>query len=130
MANSVTGGKSMAGSKRGLRMADGFRKLTDLMARYHEVKNHDYANAVDPLANLRKHGEYGIVVRMDDKTSRLESFFGPKGRAKLKVKDEKIEDTCIDLANYALLLILLYRDNQARASRTRNQLPKRSRSRN
>lgn len=102
---------------RGLKMADGFRKLTDLMARYHEVKNHDYANAVDPLANLRKHGEYGIVVRMDDKTSRLESFFGPKGRKALKVKDEKIEDTCIDLANYALLLILLYRDNQRKAKR-------------
>jgi len=33
---------------------------------------------------------------------------------KLKVKDEKIEDTLLDLANYALITLILYQESKER----------------
>lgn len=88
-----------------------FRQLLAEMQAMTDRKNHDYAGPDDPLANLRKHGEYGVVVRMGDKVMRLEQFFAPGSKRKLKVKDEKITDTCIDLAVYSLLCLILSEEN-------------------
>ena len=46
--------------------------------------------------------EEGFVVRMSDKLMRVANLVS-SGNPNL-VEDEKIEDTLIDLANYALLL--------------------------
>jgi hypothetical protein len=100
----------MAVSKRE-RINKRFRQLLADMQKMTDRKNHDYAGPDDPLANLRKHGEYGVVVRMGDKVMRLEQFFQPGSKRKLKVKDEKITDTCIDLAVYALLCLILSEEN-------------------
>lgn len=65
-------------------------------------KNSDYTGTSDdPFANFRKRGEFGFLVRMDDKLARLESFIQ---KGSFQVADESFEDTCIDLANYAILL--------------------------
>ena len=73
-----------------------------------QKKNHDYAAQADPFFNLRQceafglcSVEQGILVRMTDKISRLSQFV--KNR-ELKVADESIEDTLVDLVNYAVLL--------------------------
>lgn len=87
-----------------------FKEITEKMLELTGRKNNDYGGPVDPLKNFRKHGEYGIVVRMDDKMSRLDSFFAEK-RA-LEVKDESIEDTAMDLAVYAIILLIMSRDNR------------------
>ena len=85
----------------------GFSKTLKTMDKVQRAKNHDYSGVVDPFANfelVEKFGvcstEEGIVVRMTDKLSRISRLL--KGDA--KVLDEKVEDTLIDLANYAIIL--------------------------
>jgi hypothetical protein len=73
-------------------------------------KNADYSGSgVDPFANFRQVGslvqkpdviEIGFITRMSDKMSRIGSFIS---NGTLQVKDESVEDTLLDLANYCLL---------------------------
>jgi hypothetical protein len=63
-------------------------------------KGHDYSGTEDGMGNFRTFGWKGIVVRLDDKMQRLIQFC--KGGT-LKVKTESVEDTLIDLINYAAL---------------------------
>lgn len=72
-------------------------------------KNHDYAgkSGNDPFANFRRceamgicTTEAGFLVRMVDKLSRL-STFAESGQ--LMVKGEGVQDTLIDIINYAVL---------------------------
>lgn len=56
--------------------------------------------------------QLGIVIRMNDKIQRLlnihkKSIFNGE---ELSVSDESIDDTCIDLMNYANMLIVLKND--------------------
>lgn len=72
-------------------------------------KNADYSgSSPDPFKNFKTVGFYdqswiliGFVTRMTDKFSRIVSFI-QKGI--LLVKDESVEDTLLDLANYCILL--------------------------
>jgi hypothetical protein len=80
-----------------------FTKLTEKMRAITERKNNDYATDADPFRNFRTFAELGILVRMSDKFSRLRTAIEDK--REFKVDDETIEDTCLDLANYALLLL-------------------------
>ena len=82
------------------------------------VKNHDYATGGDggPFANFARveamgvmTTEQGFLVRMIDKMSRLSTF----ARAgKLKVSDEGVQDTLLDLVNYAILLSAYIHDKR------------------
>lgn len=72
-------------------------------------KNADYARGDDPFKNLRRHGTHGIVVRLDDKIARLDTLTDPRFDGVAQVKDESIEDTAKDAANYSILLIMLHR---------------------
>lgn len=65
-----------------------------------EKKNHDYAAASDPFRNFRMFGPLGILVRLSDKMSRLRSF---EEEGQLLVKDESVQDTVLDIINYAVL---------------------------
>ena len=82
-------------------------------------KNRDYGDTEnnDPFANLRIDGPGGIVVRMQDKLSRLRTFT-KKGR--LTVEEESVYDTAIDLMNYATIFLALIADEQYR--REKDQL--------
>jgi hypothetical protein len=83
--------------------------LTDLMIQIATSKGADYtAGSGDPFANFRLTEslgittvEAGILVRMTDKFARLTNL--TSGR-KLQVREETLEDTLLDLANYALIL--------------------------
>ena len=74
-----------------------------------KAKNEDYTGTdPDPFANFSKveklgicSTEIGMLVRLNDKFSRIISFV-QKGF--LLVKDESVEDTCIDAANYFIFL--------------------------
>ena len=60
-------------------------------------------------AQNRTLAQLGIVIRMNDKIQRLlnihkKSIFNGE---ELSVSDESIEDTCIDIMNYANMLIVL-----------------------
>jgi hypothetical protein len=65
-------------------------------------KHHDYG-----ADNLKRHGLKGILVRLDDKTARIDNLLKIKdGSAPNKV-GETIEDTFYDIAGYAIQAILL-----------------------
>lgn len=66
-----------------------------------ELKNQDYGGVADPFANFRRFGALGILVRLDDKLSRLTSFVE---KGDLKLKSESVQDTIVDGINYLVLL--------------------------
>lgn len=61
-------------------------------------KNNDYGDA------FATYGPVGVIVRIGDKISRLQSI-SKKGIT--LIEDEKIRDTLIDLHNYAAMAIML-----------------------
>jgi len=69
-------------------------------------KNEDYALEEDALLNFRRHGVEGILTRIWDKYVRIEHLL----KKEASVKDESIEDTLLDLSNYALLALMLYKE--------------------
>jgi hypothetical protein len=72
--------------------------------------DHDTAHP-DPFANFRRHGALGILVRMDDKMARLNTYIK---RGSLAVEDESFIDTAIDLMNYSSILVGFLLDEQKR----------------
>lgn len=86
------------------------KSCCDKMMAITKAKNSDYTGeSGDPFANFAQIGmlvqapsivEIGFITRMSDKLSRIGSFV-TKGT--LQVKDESVEDTLLDLANYCLL---------------------------
>lgn len=80
-------------------------KMHDITTR----KNNDYTGASDdPFSNFKLtemmevvSAEQGFFVRMSDKFMRLGTFVK---KGVLQVKDESVEDTLLDLANYSILL--------------------------
>ena len=79
-----------------------------------QAKGHDYSGDEDALANFRRHGLRGIVVRLGDKYERLNSLVWKSRDA--KVTGEKVEDTLIDLVNYALLALVVKEDEDAKVT--------------
>jgi hypothetical protein len=71
-------------------------------------KNEDYASPEDAFVNMRDMGELGILTRMQDKMARIKNLLQKENQ----VRDESIEDTLGDLANYANILILYLRDTK------------------
>jgi len=77
----------------------------------HLRKSHDYGTGEDPMANLRDTGKFGIppwlgsMVRLNDKVNRIASF-AKKGT----LVNESVEDSLIDIAVYAAMTLVLYRE--------------------
>lgn len=73
----------------------------------HNRKNADYGDSFDKTLD-----EFGLVAsatRMSDKFNRFKSLMRCSSSA--RVEDEKIEDTLIDLASYAIMTIKWMRQN-------------------
>lgn len=96
-----------------------FYELLDTIADLHSRKNHDYSGEGDPLKNLRAPSRIGVdpftgvVVRLQDKWSRLEQFMNSK---ELLVKGESVKDTLMDNAVYSLLAIILFEEQEQKES--------------
>lgn len=75
-----------------------FKEITDGMVELYVRKNADYGGSV--TQTYQTFGLTSFLVRMQDKLNRLISL-NQKGQ--MQVMDEKIDDTLIDLANYAIL---------------------------
>lgn len=71
---------------------------TELCAR----ENADYGDSFNQSMN--RGGIQVARIRIEDKLRRIGSLMKSGGEG--KVKDEKLEDTFIDLANYAMMTIL------------------------
>lgn len=79
-------------------------------------KNADYANSDDVFFNLRRGGEYGVIIRMDDKVSRLLNLL--KEGADAPKVDESIDDTLRDLGIYSSLCLAMRHEARQRKEST------------
>ncbi|AQQ75483.1 DUF1599-containing protein [uncultured archaeal virus] len=87
------------------------------ICKIHELKNKGYGIG-DPLGNFKESERFGIpawkgaLVRLSDKVSRIYNLVKHLDDPEYEdaVNMESIEDTLMDLANYALLIIVLLRE--------------------
>ena len=79
-----------------------FTELTKAMGDTFAKKRHDYGQTTEET--YKKFGPVSMLTRMHDKMGRLDTLL-VSGDVN-HVKDEKVEDTLLDLANYALITIL------------------------
>ena len=73
-------------------------QLCKEMHELYERKNADYG---DSFAQLRKRYPNFVCMRLFDKLNRLDTVIQPEYA--LKVSDETLEDTLMDIANYAIM---------------------------
>ena len=78
-----------------------FDGICQEMMELHRRKNNDYGNAAQ--RSFEKFGIISYVMRLGDKMNRLETLTDPD--VEQKVEGEKIEDTLMDLAAYAIMAI-------------------------
>lgn len=83
-----------------------FREITDQMADLYERKNHDYGDSFGET--FRKLGPVSAITRITDKYNRIVSL---TTKGEQKVDGEAIEDTLIDLANYAIMTVMEMRES-------------------
>ena len=77
------------------------QEICDEMHDLYTRKNSDYG---DSFAQLRKRYPNFVCMRLFDKLNRLDTLMQPGHE--VKVTDEKLEDTLIDIANYDIMEIV------------------------
>lgn len=77
-----------------------FKNITDNMFNLYKAKNTDYGSSVHKT--YQEFGLTSFLVRLSDKLNRAITL----NRQDAMVKDEKIEDTLMDLANYSILALI------------------------
>lgn len=83
-----------------------FNELAQIMCELYEKKNADYGDSFN--ISLDKYGIIAALTRISDKFNRIENLILNQNK---KVEDEKVEDTLIDLANYAMMTVLWIKKN-------------------
>lgn len=83
-----------------------FIDITNSLTKIYQAKNQDYDNSFEK--SLYKFGLVASIIRLSDKMNRIESL----SQTKARVKDESIEDTLLDLANYAIMTVIWLRKSR------------------
>lgn len=78
-----------------------FESITEEMNKVFRAKRQDYGQT--STETFKKFGPISMYIRMYDKMGRLENLMVKGGEDHV---GEKIEDTLLDLANYAIITIL------------------------
>lgn len=76
------------------------KEFCDYLNNLYIEKNHDYGDSVHDT--FIKYGLTSFLVRMEDKLNRARIL----NQKDAKVNDEKITDTLLDLANYAIISVI------------------------
>ena len=85
------------------------KTICDGLNKIYTEKNHDYGDSFGQTFD--KLGIISAVTRITDKYNRLVSLC-TKSEEERKVKDESIEDTLLDMANYCIMTVIeLRKDN-------------------
>ena len=87
--------------KEHIQKVNAFEDVTIQLRTLYDAKNRDYQDSFG--ASFQKWGLPMTCIRLGDKLNRLESF--AQGRD-MKVKDEGVRDTLMDLANYAIMTLV------------------------
>ena len=88
-----------------------FHDLLDEIAELHDRKQADYGTDGDPFANVRASQDWGVpawvgtMIRANDKVKRLQA--AAQGST---LVNEGVEDSLMDIATYALIALVLYRE--------------------
>ena len=92
---------------------DAFIAVLEEIRTMHLRKTMDYGVDEDALANIRNSADVinvpayaGCVLRMADKMQRLRSFF-----RRGEVEFDGVEDTLLDIAAYAAIALVVYREH-------------------
>lgn len=89
----------------------GFKQILDELWELHKRKGADYGTDEDPLANIRSASEMGVApwryaaVRANEKMKRIKTF-----AVKNKLANESLEESLLDLASQAILVLVLLRE--------------------
>jgi hypothetical protein len=78
------------------------KAICDYLTNLYERKNKDYGDSFS-----KTYTEYGMAmpcIRLDDKISRIKSLTIHNNA--LQVKDESVDDSLLDLANYAIMTLI------------------------
>lgn len=76
------------------------KELLDGLHNLYITKNRDYGDSVHDT--YEKYGLVSFLVRLEDKLNRARTL----SKQDAVVVDEKIEDTLLDMANYAILAVI------------------------
>ncbi len=97
-----------------------FFTILENMANLHARKSADYGSGEDPLTNLRNAEEFGVanwigcMIRANDKMRRIKTM-----ACVSKLHCESLEDSLLDLANYSVLALILFREQQQKATKAK-----------
>jgi len=94
---------------------DGFADLQRRLYLLAVKKNNDYGDN-----NITKFGLKGVVVRLSDKIERLIQLVW--NERDVKVSDEKIEDTLMDIANYGMIGYLVLNNDWETTNENKNTI--------
>ena len=72
------------------------------LAQLMDRKQQDYGSS-----NISLNGELGVMVRSQDKVSRLRNLLTKEMKGDMAVNHESVEDSWADLANYGVIGLLL-----------------------
>lgn len=78
-----------------------FEDVTINLRNLYDAKNRDYGDSFGQ--SFQKWGLPMACIRLGDKLNRLESFAQKKD---MQVNDESVEDTLMDMANYAIMTLV------------------------
>ena len=82
----------------------------DILVQLHQTyarKNHDYGNS---FHKVREEFPNAVLIRLMDKLERLKALYNSPA-----LVDESIEDTLLDLANYAIMEVVEARMSKLKA---------------
>lgn len=81
-----------------LDLIDSHKRICKQLNEVYADKNHDYGNSFG--ATYEKYGDISALVRISDKMNRIEQLVQT---GEQKVKDEALEDSILDMANYLIM---------------------------
>ena len=91
--------------------SEAFHQLLKEAGEMHDRKQADYGRGDDPFANVRASSDFGVpawvgcMIRANDKMRRIQT--AAQGST---LQNEGVEDSLMDLAVYALIALVLFRE--------------------
>lgn len=76
------------------------KNICEELNKIYEAKNKDYGDSFGK--SFSEYGPIMAAIRLEDKLNRFKNLI----KSEAKVKDERVEDTLLDLANYAIMTVM------------------------
>lgn len=97
-----------------------FDKIIKRMGDIYRAKHHDYGQSTKDT--FRRYGPVSMAVRMRDKLNRFDRLIEFAQKDENSFVDESIYDTLIDLANYAIITMIEYKDAMIDGKQNENKI--------